>query len=187
MKSLYISNKLMVCAFCFIVSNSSFAYTQCTGRYYDCQKLKEQEGVKIDGTVQGQIREVGNTTYIRNVKITQTNSDKPALQVVTLEGSKKRVVVDNVQVNVRNADVSTNYGLASSVGFHLQNEGNSITNLTVNSSGVNRYNATSSSQQNAAGVQVEQYKGRASHKINSSKNTLNSHGVEIIHSTQNLP
>lgn len=167
------------------------SYAQCTGRYDDCQKLKQQEGVKINGLMQGSIRETNNSIYIKNIKIYQENSNQPALQVITsdnpLDGAKKRVIVDNVQVNVKNANVSTDYGLAASVAFHFENEGNMIKNLTVNSSGVNKYTSRSSVRQNAAGVQVEQYKGKAAHTVNSSNNVLNTSGQEIIHSIQNLP
>lgn len=171
-----------------IIENS---YAQCTGRYIDCQKLKQQEGIKINGSMEGSIKETNNSIYIKNIKIYQENSNHPALQVVTsddpLDGAKKKVIVDNVQINVKNANVSTDYGLAASVAFHFENEGNIIKNLTVNSSGVNKYTSNSSIRQNAAGVQVEQYKGKAAHTVNSSNNILNTSGQEIIYSIQNLP
>ncbi len=165
-----------------LLVSPSFADVKCKTRYSACQK-QLKSGVYTDGRVKGRIKETRNKIYVKGIKIYQKNSDKPALQVVTRKGDKKRVIVKNVKVYSKNADISTNNGMASTVGLHLENRGNTIDNLTINSAGHNKYSTISNNKQNSAGVNVMQL----SEHTKVSDVVINSHGSNFIKAVQNIP
>lgn len=163
------------------------SYAKCTTRYSNCQTQNLSSGVFVDGNIKGEIQETHNAIYVRNLEINQKNGDKPALQVITNEYDKKRVIIDNVEVNVHNASVHTQNGLAGSVALHFENSGNIIDGLKVNSSGYNTYSTISNNAQNAAGVAPIQYVNNASNNIVQENVEISHYGTVISNTIRDMP
>lgn len=161
-------------------------HAQCITRYADCYHGLES-GYSVDGAVKGQIKETKNAIYIRNIEINQKNSNNPALSVIANAHDKKRVIIENVEVNIHNASVYNNQGLAGSVALHFENEGNTIDGLKINAMGYNRYVAKTDSQQNGAGIGVIQYVNNATKNIVHKDVEISNYGLVVSESIQNIP
>lgn len=172
----------------FIMFFSSALYAQCTDRYIDCVSQQKISGVHVNGDMRGHIVEGRNTIYVRNIKLYNDNPNQSILQVVGDENSKKRIIVENVEVNSKNASIYSNTGAANLVNFDLKNDNDVfIKNVEINSSGVNRYTSDSSNKQNAAGTFGVQISGKAAEKVDISKVNLNLSGYDVNNAIQSIP
>lgn len=183
-----INNKLSI-LFLFSISSLLVSHVANAKCNHDKCQTELSSGVSIDGDYKGNVRYTKNKIILDNIKIYQKNSGNPALQVVTKSSDRanRRVYADNIIVTVKNADVSTSNGMAASVGFHLENAGNKIKGVQINSSGTNRYSSISGKNQNAAGVNVMQLSKQAAQEVDVSAIEINNSGSTILNAIQEMP
>lgn len=167
---------------------SHTVYAECTTRYSECVQQSKEDGVFVSGDMRGSIVETRNGIYVTDLKIYNDNPNRSVLQVIASQNTKKPVIIENIEIHSKNADIYSNTGSASLVDLQLHNDNiNTVEDISIYTSGYNRYVSNSNTLQNSAGTFSLQGTGNSVSNVDINRIVINSSGYDVNTSIQNLP